>query len=94
MTPSRMAKLISHRPEVPPRDLAEYIVNRFGLSADHLKTVHNQVLLAQATKRYELRAVQKTVPNHKTPEATADFFDAFAKTVREAGSSGTDEDFI
>jgi len=56
--------------------------------------VHNQVLLARATKRYELRAVQKTVPNHKTHEATADFFDAFAKTVREAGSSGTDEDFI
>jgi len=50
--------------------------------------VHNQVLLARATKRYELSAVQKTVPNHKTPEATADFFDAFAKTVREAGHLG------
>ena len=94
LTPSRLAKIISHRPDMPTTRLAEYIGNRYGLSADVLRSTHNQILVARATARRCYRRVHDLVPDDRTAEATTGFYVALGKAVKEAGSSGSDEEFI
>jgi len=79
---------------MPTARLAEYVGNRYGLSADALRSIHNQILVARATARRCYRRIHDLVPDDRTPEATVDFYVALGKAVRTAGSSGSDEEFI
>ena len=93
LTPSRLAKIISRRPDMPTTRLAEYIGNRYGLSADALRSTHNQILVARTSARRCYRHVHDLVPDDQTVEATTGFY-RLGKAVKEAHSSGSAEEFI
>jgi len=75
--------------------LTEYVENRYGLSADALRSIHNHILVSRATARRCYRRVQDLVPDERTPQATTNFYVALGEAVRDAGSfSGSYEEFV
>ena len=94
LTPHKLAKMISHRPDMTDAALTECIGTRYGMTPEGMRQLHNQVLIVRAMCRRQCRKFQGMIPWERTPEATTSFYVAINEAVKEAGSSGSETDFI
>jgi len=94
LTPGWLAKLVWRRPYMSTTELTEFLSQRYHMTGEAMKGLHNQILAIRAADRRRCRKIRDLIPIDRTAEATSEFYREIVKAVREARCSGSEQEFI